>query len=234
MPEPIRIALVGDYDSAVTAHRAIPEALRLSAARLGVGVRHEWVHTTRVGTDAVGVAGAAGVWCVPASPYADADGALAAIRHARVSRVPFLGTCGGFQHAVVEYARVALGLRAADHAETAPDAAVPVIAPLACALVGRRGVVEFTPGSRVATAYGADRAEEDYHCRYGPNPAYEWVFADPAGLHVAARDTAGEVRAAELGGHPFFVGTLYQPERAALRGEAHPLVTAFVAAAAGR
>jgi CTP synthase (UTP-ammonia lyase) len=35
----------------------------------------------------------------------------------------------------------------------------------------------------------------------------------------------------ELPGHPFFVATLYQPERAALQGAEHPLVTAFVAAA---
>jgi CTP synthase (UTP-ammonia lyase) len=34
--------------------------------------------------------------------------------------------------------------------------------------------------------------------------------------------------------HPFFVGTLFQPERAALRGEAPPLVRALVAAVASR
>jgi CTP synthase (UTP-ammonia lyase) len=45
-----------------------------------------------------------------------------------------------------------------------------------------------------------------------------------------ARDEAGEVRAVELTGHPFFLATLYQPERSALRGEGHPLVSAFVAA----
>jgi CTP synthase (UTP-ammonia lyase) len=55
-------------------------------------------------------------------------------------------------------------------------------------------------------------------------------------LKVAARDEAGEVRAVELSGHPFFIATLFQPERAALRGIEHPLITAFVEAAssAGR
>jgi CTP synthase len=46
---------------------------------------------------------------------------------------------------------------------------------------------------------------------------------------VSARDDAGDVRAVELPGHPFFLGTLFQPERSALRGAEHPLVTAFVA-----
>ncbi len=62
------------------------------------------------------------------------DGALLAIRYAREQKRPFLGTCGGFQHAIIEYARNVLGWADADPAETAPDAARPVIAPLQCAL----------------------------------------------------------------------------------------------------
>jgi len=42
---------------------------------------------------------------------------------------------------------------------------------------------------------------------------------------------AGEARTLELPAHPFFFATLFQPERSALAGRSHPLVTAFVAAA---
>ena len=38
------------------------------------------------------------------------------------------------------------------------------------------------------------------------------------------------MRAVELDEHPFFIGTLFQPERAALREQTPPLVTAFVRA----
>ncbi len=72
---------------------------------------------------------------MPASPYASADGAFAAIRFARENARPFLGTCGGFQHAVIEYARNVIGITDADHAETNPGADMPLIAPLACSLV---------------------------------------------------------------------------------------------------
>jgi CTP synthase (UTP-ammonia lyase) len=177
------------------------------------------------------LAGFAGVWCVPASPYASADGALAAIRFARESGRPFLGTCGGFQHALLEYARNVLGHARAEHAETAPDAAMPLISRLSCSLVEQHGTVTFAEGSRLRAVYGAEQAEEGYRCNYGLNPEYEPIFRDGA-LRVAARDAAGEVRAVELTGHPFFIATLFQPERAALRGAEHPLVTAFVAAAA--
>jgi CTP synthase (UTP-ammonia lyase) len=233
MTEVISVALVGDFDPAVTAHRAIPEALRLSAQRLGVAIHPEWVHTTAVGAAGETLRAHAAIWCVPASPYASTDGALAAIRYARESSRPFLGTCGGFQHAVLEYARNVLGYSAADHAETAPEAAMPVIARLTCSLVEKSESVRLADGSRLRAIYGAAEATEGYHCNYGLNPAYERLLSDPDGLRVAARDWAGEVRAVELARHPFFIATLFQPERSGLRGVDHPLINAFVEAARG-
>jgi CTP synthase (UTP-ammonia lyase) len=226
--------MVGDFDPAVTAHRAIPEALRLSAQRLRVEIRPEWVHTTAVGAAAEALRGHAAIWCVPASPYASTDGALAAIRFARESSRPFLGTCGGFQHAVLEYARNVLGYSAAGHAETAPEVAMPVITRLTCSLVEKSGGVRLAEGSRLRAIYGTPEATEEYHCNYGFNPAYERLLSDPDGLRVAARDSAGEVRAVELAQHPFFIATLFQPERSSLRGVDHPLIDAFVEAARGQ
>jgi CTP synthase (UTP-ammonia lyase) len=155
------------------------------------------------------------------------DGALLAIRHARERAVPFLGTCGGFQHAVIEYARNVLGWADAEHAETAPNAVRAVISPLECALVEVIGSVRLFPGTRIVSAYGVKQITEGYRCRYGLNPEFQnALVAGP--LRAAADDEAGEVRAVELDGHPFFVATLFQPERAALKGESAPLVVSFV------
>jgi CTP synthase (UTP-ammonia lyase) len=229
----VRIALVGDHNPDVLAHRAIPEALRLAAARLGATVEGAWVGTDTLELEAGRpLSPYAGLWCVPGSPYASTAGALAAIRHAREWPLPFLGTCGGFQHALLEFARNVLGLAEAEHAETHPDAAVPLIAPLSCSLVERSGVIALSTDSRLRRIYGTAEVGEAYHCRYGLNPRYEPLLADGP-LRVCGRDAAGEVRAVELDDHPFFVATLFQPERAALRGASHPLVEAFVAAAAG-
>jgi CTP synthase (UTP-ammonia lyase) len=230
MSDAIRVGLIGDYDAAVPAHQAIPPALALAAAATGITVAHEWVPTDEITTDAR-VAGYDALWCVPASPYRSTEGALRAIRFAREQVRPFLGTCGGFQHAVLEYARSVLGWADAEHAETAPDAERLVVTPLECALVEAQGSVRFRPGSRLREAYGADASVEGYRCRYGLNPAFrDALTAGP--LRVAAEDEAGDVRAVELDGHPFFVATLFQPERAALRGELPPIVAALVRAAA--
>ena len=134
MPRALQIALVGDYDPAVTAHQAIPPALALAATALGRPVEPRWVPTETI-TDSDSLTAFDGVWCVPASPYRSMAGALRAIRFAREASRPFLGTCGGFQHAVLEYARTVLGWADADHGETARAGARLVIAPLACALV---------------------------------------------------------------------------------------------------
>lgn len=224
----ITIGLVGDHGESVPAHRAIPIALGYAAEQTGSAVDFQWIPTEQI--DSVErVTGFDGLWCVPASPYRSMDGALLAIRHARESATPFLGTCGGFQHAIVEYARNVLGWADADHAETAPDAERAVISPLACSLVEATDAVRFVPGTRIAAAYGTEEATEGYRCRYGLNAAFQaHLLAGP--LRAAASDASGEIRAVELDGHPFFVATLFQPERAALRGDAAPLANAFVRA----
>jgi len=253
MTTPLRIGLIGDHDPTVVAHQAIPRALALAATAVGVAVEPAWLPTEAITGEGL-VSGFDGLWCVPASPYRSMEGALAGIGFAREHGRPFLGTCGGFQHALIEYARAVLGWNDAAHAETVPGpitgsvaetaagstlASAPgiarlVVTPLACELVEASGFVRFSEGTRLAAAYGAAEAAEEYHCRYGLNPAFrEALLSGP--LRVAAVDAAGEVRAVELEGHPFFVATLFQPERAALAGRVPPIVAALVrAAAAGR
>lgn len=229
----VLVGLIGDHDPRVTAHRAIPRALADAARVSHIDLDATWLPTATISADpAHSVGRFDGLWCVPASPYASTEGALAAIRFARLSGRPFLGTCGGFQYAVLEFARNELGMDAA-HAELDPEAANPVIAPLSCALVEQRGAIRLLPGSRLATLYAADQIEEEYHCRFGLAAGLEPHLA-AAGFQVAARDPEGEVRALELDGHPFFVCTLFQPERAALRGARAPVVEGFVAAALSR
>jgi CTP synthase (UTP-ammonia lyase) len=226
--KPIQIGLVGDYDESVPAHRAIPLALEMAAKALDCETRCTWIGTDKIASTEL-LEELSGVWCVPASPYRDMEGALRAIRWARENGRPFLGTCGGFQHAIVEYARSVLGWRDAEHGETSPEAARAVITPLECALVEKTDKIRLRPGSRIAAAYGCLEAEEGYRCRYGLNPAFQKALLGGQ-LEATAFDGAEEVRAVELGDHLFFVGTLFQPERRALEGKVPPLVFAFVKA----
>jgi CTP synthase (UTP-ammonia lyase) len=226
-----RIALVGDYSESVVAHRAIPIALSMAVEHLKADVSWEWLHTRMIVGDIEQLLDPyAAVWCVPASPYENTAGAIAAIRFARETRRPFLGTCGGFQHAMLEYAGSVWGIDAVN-AESNPNAENAVITPLMCALVEVKGALYFEPGSRLAKIYGRETAHEEYHCSFGLNQQYADRLK-AGSMKIAARDEEGSVRAVELEGHPFFIGTLFQPERTALRNQLPPLVKAFVAAVA--
>ena len=227
-----RIALIGDFSDDVVAHRAIPRALELASAAESQPVEWVWVHTTALKNPAKDLDGYSAIWVVPGSPYADMDGALDAIRWAREVRRPALGSCGGFQHMLVEFARNCAGIAGADHGETNPAGEDLVVAALSCSLVNKTGALRFATGSRLRTWYGRDAVSEGYNCSFGLNAAYR-ARLEAAGLRFTAFDDEGELRAAELpeSVHPFFIGTLFQSERAALRGETPPLARALIRAA---
>ena len=118
----------------------------------------------------------------------------------------------------------------AGHAECDPASTEPVITQLTCSLVEVEETLRLTPASRLRQIYGVDEIRETYHCRFGPNPAYVARLMN-GGLKVGATGPDGEVRAIELPDHRFFFGTLFQPERSALKGRSHPLISALIEAA---
>jgi CTP synthase len=203
--------------------------LELARAATRRDIAWRWIETGDLRSPANNLAECSGIWVAPGSPYKNAEGVLESIRWAREQGRPFLGTCGGFQHALMEFGRNVARISGAEHAETAPDAENLLITRLSCSMVEKTGNVRFIPGSRLRAAYGVDEATEGYHCNFGLNPAYQQSL-EKAGLRFTAFDSEGAVRGAELPEHPFFVGTLFQPERAALRNETPPIVKAFVEA----
>jgi CTP synthase (UTP-ammonia lyase) len=227
----LRIGFIGDFSPAVRAHVAIPKALMAAAQELECDLIPVWLHTSSLSTGVEDVLHSYdALWCIPGSPYANMDGALRAIRFARENRCPFLGTCGGFQHAVIEYARNVLGHSQADHAESNPAAAMPMITPLSCSLAGVRGKIQLNQGSRIAQIYGESEILEDYHCNYGINSKFQGLL-NGSGLQITGEDELGAPRVIELQQHRFFIATLFQPELGALSGRVSPLITALLDAA---
>jgi CTP synthase (UTP-ammonia lyase) len=222
MRSELRIALLGEFSQLQKAHHAIPKAL---AAASHDRVEPTWISTDSV-EDGTSLAAFDGLWCVPGMPYRSAIGAISAIHFARTSRIPFLGTSAGFQYALIEYARHVLGLAEADHQKINPQAALPLITPLSCALAGVRTRVRFKEGSLLRGAYRAAEATVEYRCSFGLNGRYRRLI-ESGPLSVSALDDQDEIRAVELDGHPFFMATLFQPE---MDTATNPLVAAFVAA----
>ncbi|ONN53203.1 hypothetical protein AC057_15045 [Acinetobacter genomosp. 33YU] len=226
-----RICLIGDFSDEVLAHRAINLSFRIAQTKYKDKFTHHWVQTRDIEEEVSSqFSEYDAIWCVPASPYENMLGVLNVLHYVRTNKVPFLGTCGGYQHAFIEYARNALSLNGADHAEVHPNAAIQIVTPLSCALVETCEVISILKGTLLHTLYGLDRVEEQYHCSFGFNEDYIACFKSDS-FKFSAINSEGKVRAFELTDHPFFVGTSYQPERTAFRGNLHPIVDNFILAA---
>ncbi len=171
-----------------------------------------------------------GLWVAPGSPYKDLSQALQAIRLARENLIPCLGTCGGFQHMILEFARNVLGFADARHAEYAPDASRLFISALSCSVVGKEMRVRLRPHTTAHTLYGGDEAVERYYCTFGVNPEYSDTVAGNQDLVISGRDVNGEIRIIEILDHPFFVGTLFVPQAKSRESAPHPLVSGFMQA----
>jgi CTP synthase (UTP-ammonia lyase) len=91
--------------------------------------------------------------------------------------------------------------------------------------------VTVVPGTRAAALYGSQTVVEDFRCNYGVNSAYHGAL-EKAGLRLSGFGEDGELRIIELPAHPFFLGTLFQPELAGDGTRAHPVVRAFATACA--
>ena len=141
-----------------------------------------------------------------------------------------LGTCGGFQHMALEFARNAAGIAGAAHAEIRAGRRDDRGRELACSLVGEERTVTAGGGN----AGGRDLRDEPFpastsaatgSCRASRSGSRR-------GLVVGAHAEDAGVEAFELPDHPFYLATLFQPQvGGSERGTLHPLSMVLTAAA---
>jgi len=231
MTRPLRVAVIGEFNEDFLPHVATCDGLRHAADFLSLHLDIVWLSSNEF------VAGADrrlrefdAVYIAPGSPFASLEGCLNAITYARENAVPTIGTCGGYQYLVIEYARRVLGHAEAQHEEHDPEASELFIARLACSLVGRRLEVHLLPGTRVADCYPSSVSEEQYYCNFGLNPDYKEAL-EAGGFRASGTDADGEARILELSDHPFYVATLFVPPLTSSAERPHPLLVGFLKAA---
>jgi CTP synthase (UTP-ammonia lyase) len=243
--EAVRIGIIGDFNPQFPSHHATTNSLQHAAHKLNITVESEWIPTPALATaqSEKALEKFDGLWASPGSPYESFDGMLKGIEFARRRDWPFVGTCGGFQYALIEFARNVLGIADADSAENNSGSKNIVIYPVACAVTGKLGdapklsgaipEIRLRPGSYLQSFYGKDKevVTEEFFCNFEVNPEYEWASME-AGFPIVARGPKGEIRAIESPTHQFFIATLFQPQLSSTEQIPHPIVLAFVQAAA--
>jgi CTP synthase (UTP-ammonia lyase) len=243
MSQALRIALLGDFDPRKLSHWATEAALFHAASWLGFDVEPRWFpsEALEIPDAQERLAHFDGVWGAPGSPFRSLIGMVRGIQFARTHDWPYLGTCAGFQYALIEFSRNVLGLRDAETAENNSSSNNIVITPVACPLpapasaspnalapkMHGQDAVHPVKGTLVHELCRSNALQGEYFCNFETNPEYvpRW---EAAGLRVAARGPRDEMRAFDLPGKRFFLGTLFQPQLSSTGEQPHPLVLGYL------
>jgi len=240
---PTKIAIIGDFNPDYVSHQTTGPALEHAAAALGIPVESRWIATDSIPPDQPESVLDAydGFWINAGSPYRSRPGALAAIRYAREGKRPILATCAGFQYGLLEFAHHVLGRTDLEHEEDAPNASSLLIHQVSCPvperkegspkLSGPAQRVHLREDSRAREIFGNDRTDEEYFCNFELNPDFDELFEEQ-GLEFTGFGDRGDSRIFELPDHPFYIATLFQPQRRSRPGAPHPMVAALVRASA--
>jgi CTP synthase (UTP-ammonia lyase) len=227
----MKLAIIGDFKADNPTHTATNEALDHAAAYADISLDVVWIPTEQIDKNFNKIVAVYDAFLIaPGSPYNDMKAVLRIIQYTRVNGRPTLGTCGGFQHMIIEFARNVLHIDDAEHAEHDPYASKLVINPLSCNLKGDPLEITITDDqSAVFHICGANKLVEKYYCNFGLNTDYQQQI-DDAGFKVVGADATNEARILELEGHPFYIATLFIPQMNSSADAPHALIVAFLKA----
>jgi CTP synthase (UTP-ammonia lyase) len=223
-----KIAIIGEYYDNFEPHTSLSQSLDYLNDEYDF--EYEWIETEKVEKERNRLLdNYAGIWSAPGSPFKSLDGALYAITFARMKDVPHLGTCAGFQHAIIELARNILGIEDAQHEEYDAHASKLFVNRMECSIAGKRMDVYLKSGTLANKLYGTDKTKENYYCNFGINPEFKHYLRHPQ-IAVSGVDQDDEVRIIELPSHRFFLITLFVPQTRSKPTSPHPLIRGFVKA----
>lgn len=223
-----RIGIIGDYHNSIT-QSTIADSIQHSNNLLGFDTAFEWIDTDKLDSDNYTdlLSSYSGIWSAPGSPFNSLIGSINAIKYARENNIPHLGTCAGYQHSIIEFARNVLGYNNADHAEYSNNSDSLFINKMSCSLRGTKDKVIILGNSLMNRLYGNIAIDGDYFCSYGLNEDYKSLFNN-GDFIISGIDVEGNIRILELKNHPYFVLTVFVPQVSSNLNNPNPIITEFV------
>ena len=242
----VRIAMVGKYANLADSYVSVNQALSQAGAVNGSDVRISWIESEEIERDPSRLElmqAYDGVVLPQGFGSRGIEGKIEAANEARVSGIPFLGLCFGFQLASVSFARHALGLKDANTTEADPHTPHPVIDLLpeqrdvsdlgGTMRLGGHDVYIKKP-SRAFDIYRTGKVRERHRHRFELNQKYLKAFEEKGMRYTAFSDNGKRAEIMELEGHPFYMATQYHPEYVSRPERPEPIYVAFVKACVER
>ena len=236
------IAIVGKYVDLKESYKSLTEALSHGGIDNESAVRIHWVDAEEIerkGPEML-LAGMGGVLVPGGFGSRGIEGKIAAIRHAREHKIPFLGICLGMQCAVIEFARSVCGLRGANSTEFDPRTPYPVIdlMPEQLQVENKGGTMRLgaypcriREGTLAQRIYGEREISERHRHRYELNNDYRKQL-EQAGMVVSGVYIEKDlVEIVEIPDHPWFIAGQFHPEFKSSPRYPHPLFREFIRAA---
>jgi CTP synthase len=247
----IHLKMVGKYMDLLDAYKSLSEALTHAGIHTGTAVDIDFVDSTRVEDEGLGILVGADAILVPGGFGGRGfEGKIKAATYAREQRIPYLGICYGLHAAIIDIARNCASLEGANSTEVDPATPHPIIGLITewktaegqvqvrtqdSDLGGtmRMGEQEclLKEGSVSRAVYGTATVKERHRHRYEVNPHYVEAL-ESVGLRVAGRSMdEALVEMIEFVDHPWFVACQFHPEFTSTPRGGHPLFKAFIEAA---
>jgi len=227
MSSVIKLGIIGDYDGRPS-HLATEEAVKHCASRLDFIAEWDWIPTDSLENGAADkLSHYDGLWCSPGSPYKSMNGAINAIQFAREHNYPFIGTCGGFQHAVIEYGRNVLHIKELQDLSFDLYQSNDYIKALSCSLVGQTRQITINKASYLYDIYGEKIITEKYNCNFGLDQSFQTLLNNN-GFKIVGMDEDNEARLMAIEKNDFFVATLFQPQLNSTYEKPHPLIIEYI------
>lgn len=222
----LKIAVLGTFNEGRSPRSSIEPALKHSAENLDLKIETKWYSENEINLEIIKEID--GVFIAPGSALEPCDNIIDSIKFVREKQIPCMGTCGGFQRILTEYASNVLDEKNIYHAEAFPDADNPLFSKLFCSIEGTEGQIKIKGKSIVAEVYDNSEVMEQYYCNYGLNLNFINEFIQK-GINFSGIDTtSGDVRIFEIMNHPFMIGTLFVPQVKSTKVSPHPLITRLI------
>ena len=175
------------------------------------------------------------------------EGKIAAIKYARVNKIPFLGICFGMQMAIIEFARNVLKIKSASSSEL-NQKCIPVVGLIHewkkdgkiikgtnVDLGGtmRLGLyeAELLSNSLIRSIYNSRTIKERHRHRYEVNVNYKNKYEKKGLIFSGNSPDKNLPEIIELKNHPWFIGVQFHPEFKSRPLTPHPLFSSFIKAA---
>ena len=245
----VNIAIIGKYLKLKDAYKSLDEALVHGGVVNNIKVNLIRIESDNLKTSQIkkNLKNVSGILIPGGFGKRGTEGKIAAIKHARKNKIPFLGICFGMQMAVIEFARNQLRIKNAGSTEL-DKKCYPVVGLLnewnkngklfkgtSKNLGGtmRLGLYEakLRHNSIVQKIYKSKNIFERHRHRYEVNGNMKHLFEQKGMIFSGLSPDEQLPEIIELKNHPWFVGVQFHPEFKSRPLSPHPLFSSFIKAA---